>query len=110
MRATGRCDFLSDQKVTKESPGTTFDERLCAAGAHRRLVPEPLFTGDALLSDRRILSAARRQDLWSFLPRGHRPLPGENLKCLRCTDTAYLGITVAAGLSDHRRTQQVGRQ
>ena len=75
MRATGRCDFLSDQKVTKESPGDGKDKTV-----------------------------------WSLLPRGHRPLPGENLKCLRCTDTAYLGITVAAGLSDHRRTQQVGRQ
>ena len=40
----GRCDFLSDQKVTKESPGTAFDEHVACGRAHRRLVPGPLFT------------------------------------------------------------------
>ena len=29
-------------------------------------------------------------------------------KYLRCTNTAYLGKTVTAGPSDHRRTKQVG--
>ena len=36
-------------------------------------------------------------------------LAGTPIKCLRCTDTAYLGKTVAAGPPDHRRTKQVGR-
>ena len=39
-----RCDFLNDQKVTKESPGTAFDEHVACGRAHRRLVPGPLFT------------------------------------------------------------------
>ena len=39
-----RCDFLSDQKVTKESPGNGSDERLRAAGAHSHLFPGPLIT------------------------------------------------------------------
>ena len=38
-----RCYFLNDQKVTKESLGVAFDERLRAAGAHRRLTPKPPF-------------------------------------------------------------------
>ena len=33
-------------------------------------------------------------------------LAGTPIKYLRCTDTAYSGKAVAAGLSDHRRTQQ----
>ena len=36
-------------------------------------------------------------------------LAGTLIKYLRCTDTAWLDITVAAGLPDHRRTKQVGR-
>ena len=39
------CDFLNDQKVTKESPGDGSDERLRAAGAHSHLSPGPPFTG-----------------------------------------------------------------
>ena len=35
-------------------------------------------------------------------------LAGTPIKCLRCTDTAYPGKTVAAGPPDHRRTKQVG--
>ena len=31
-------------------------------------------------------------------------LAGTPIKCLRCTDTAYLGKTVAAGPPDHHRT------
>ncbi len=37
------CDFLSDQKVTKESPGGSFDERLRGAGAHKRRRPPAAF-------------------------------------------------------------------
>ena len=37
------CDFLNDQKVTKESPGDGSDERLRAAGAHSHLSPGPPF-------------------------------------------------------------------
>ena len=36
-------------------------------------------------------------------------LAGTLIKYLRCTDTAWLDITVAAGLPDHRRTKQIGR-
>ena len=38
------------------------------------------------------------------------PTGAEIKKCLHCTNTAYLGKTVAAGPSDHRRTEQVGTQ
>ena len=37
-------------------------------------------------------------------------LAGAPIKCLRCTDTAYSGKTVAAGPSDHCCTKQVGMQ
>ena len=79
-------------------------------GVNSQHSPRPPFTGDALLENRHFYPAGKDKTVWSLLPRGHRPLPGENLKCLRCTDTAYSGKAVAAGLSDHRRTQQVGRQ
>ena len=57
------CSFLSDQKGTKESLGVDSGERLRAAGAHSHLPPQAPITGDALLSDSRILPAAQRQDL-----------------------------------------------
>ena len=74
------CDFLSDQKVTKESPGVCLRGTPRGAGVPSRPTPRPPFTGDALLSDSKILPAARRQDLASFLPRGHWPLPGQKLR------------------------------
>ena len=40
----GAAYFARGGKVGKTPPGTAFDERLRAAGAHRRLVPGPLFT------------------------------------------------------------------
>ena len=78
------------------------------AGVHSHLSPRPPFTGDTLQLSWQFRPAGKDKTIWFFLPRGHRPLPGENLKCLRCTDTAYSGKAVAAGLSDHRRTQQEG--
>ena len=46
----------------------------------------------------------------AFLAPGTQAPAGLEIKeCLRCTDTAYPGRTVAAGPPDHRRTQQVGR-
>ena len=44
-----RCDFLNDQKVTKESPGDGSDERLRVAGAHSHLSPGPPFYGGVSL-------------------------------------------------------------
>ena len=44
-----RCDFLSDQKVTKESPGDGSDERLRGAGAHSHLSPGPPIYGSVSL-------------------------------------------------------------
>ena len=41
----GGCYFLLAQKVTKDALGAAFDERLRAAGAHRRLAPKPPFYG-----------------------------------------------------------------
>ena len=76
------------------------------AGVHSHLSPRPPVTRDALQFSWQFRPAGKDKTVWSFLPRGHRPLPGKNLKYLRCTDTAYSGKAVAAGLSDHRRTQQ----
>ena len=56
------CYFARGGKVSKTPPGTAFDERLRAAGAHRRLVPGPPFTGDALLILGGKLSAVLKQD------------------------------------------------
>ena len=103
----GGCNFLSDQKVTKESLGAAFDERLRAAGAHRRLAPKPPFYGGRsssqsplcsghpsmgihhvasllLLSPpnplRWALAGTPIDPIWFFLPRGHRPLLRQKLE------------------------------
>ena len=46
--------------------------------------------------------------LFLFAPGTQAPAASKIRKPLRCTDTAYLGKTVAAGPPDHRRTKQVG--
>ena len=70
---------------------------------------DPHFTGDALLSDSKILPAAPNTRSCILLASGAlAPTGSEILNCLRCTDTAYPGRTVAAGPPDHRRTKQVG--
>ena len=70
---------LSNDGKNQRSPGDGSDERLRAAGAHSHLSPGPPFTGDAFLFPEHVRPAALRQDLASFLPRGHRPLPGQKL-------------------------------
>ena len=44
------CDFLNDQKVTKESPGISFDEHLAFASVHRRRPPDPRLRGRVTLA------------------------------------------------------------
>ena len=74
------------------------------------IAPGPPVTGDALLGNRKFHPAGQRQDCLVLLASGARaPAQSEIKKCLRCTNTACLGKTVAAGPSDHRRTKQVGR-
>ena len=52
------CDFLSDQKVTKESPGppsmSAYAERALIGG-----LPRAPFAGDALLEDRHLRPAGK---------------------------------------------------
>ena len=91
FRPAGRerngCYFLNDQKVTKESLGVAFDERLRGAGAHRRLTPKPPITGDALLGNWYFHPAGKIRIGWFFLPRGHRPLPGVKFESVRVIRT-----------------------
>ena len=78
--------------------GAAFDERLRAAGAHRRLTPGPPFTWDALLEDGHVHSAAPNTRPCFLLASGALAPSGAEIgKHLRCTDTAYSGITVAVG-------------
>jgi hypothetical protein len=91
FRPAGRgrdgCYFLIVQKVTKESLGVAFDERLRAAGAHRRLTPKPPITGDALLEDGHLRPAAPNTRLCILLAPGHRALPGVKFESVRVIRT-----------------------
>ena len=66
-----------------------------SASAQRALIggfpPVPLFYGGTLLGD--LVETIRRSEnmtIWSFLPRGHRPLPVQNLmeNCAEMTPPA----------------------
>ena len=105
----GGCDFLSDQKVTKESLGAAFDERLRAAGAHRRLAPKPPFYGRRPPEGWEVLSGGLRQDLASFLLRGHRPLQGRNLEVSALYAHRLVWQSCGSWAIDDDRTKQVGR-
>ena len=115
----------------QRTAGAAFDERLRAAGAHRRLAPDPGYGGrpPVLLGTFIRRASSSQSPLYSGCPsvgiRHAAPLlllsppnplrwalAGPPIKCPRCTGTAYSGITVAAGQlpgGDHRRTKQVGR-
>ena len=82
-----RCYFLNDQKVTKESLGVAFDERLRGAGAHRRLTPKPPITGDALLGNWHFHPAAPNTRSCILLAPGHRALPGVKFESVRVIRT-----------------------
>ena len=41
---------------------------------------DPHFTGDALLRDGKFYPAGKDKSIWSFLPRGHWPLPGQKFQ------------------------------
>ena len=78
----GGCDFLNDQKVTKESLGASFDEHLACAGVHRRRPLDPRLRGTPSWRMGTCIRRLRTQDLAFFLPRGHRPLLRQKLKNL----------------------------
>ena len=94
--------------------GDSFDERLRAAGAHRRRPPGPPVTGDALLKDRHLRSAGKTRPDYLSCPGPLGPVWLKIKKSPRCTDTAYSGITVAAGqllgASARPPPHQTGRQ
>ena len=76
-----RCDFLSDQKVTKESPGTAFDEHVACGRAHRRLVPGPLFTRAGHFSLMRV-PGRQNQDRFPSYSRATGPFCYQNIVVL----------------------------
>ena len=61
-----RCDFLNDQKVTKESPGDGSDERLRAAGAHSHLSPGPPIYGSGSLQSASCFRRAKSRPVPSY--------------------------------------------
>ena len=77
---------------------------------------DPHFTGDALLRDGKFYPAGKDKSIWSFLPRGHWPLPGQKFQSVCAVRTPptlakpwQLG-SCGRHPPDHRRTQQVGMQ
>ena len=78
---------LSSDGKNQRSPGTAFGEHLRAAGAHRRLVPGPLFYGGRLPESWAIASGGQNLSGLSFLPSGHWALSVQNLvdKCAEIT-------------------------
>ena len=54
-----------------------------SAFAQRALIgslPRTPFTEDALLRDEKFYPAGKDKTIWSFLPRGHWPLPGQKFQ------------------------------
>ena len=94
----------SNQRIA----GDAFDERLRAAGAHRRLAPDPVYGGRPPEDLAFASGGSEHKTLRSSCPGPLGPIWSEISKCLRCADTAYSGKAVAAGPPDHRRTQQEG--
>ena len=81
------------------------------AGVHRRRPPGPPYYGGRPLKDLALTSGGSEHKTVHFSCLGDTgPYCVKMGKSLRCTDTAYLGKTVAAGPPDHYRTQQEGRQ
>ena len=74
-----RCDFLSDQKVTKESPGDGSDERLRGAGAHSHLSPGPPIYGSGSLWSPTLFRRAKSRSVSLLFP-GLRPYCHQNLQ------------------------------
>ena len=104
------------QKGTKKAPGAFFDEHSAYAGVHRRRPLDPRFTGVLYWEPSTCVRRLRTQDHAFFLPRGHWPLPVQNLveKCVEMTPPplAKPGRLVRScwpRLPDHARTEQVGR-
>ena len=78
--------------------GASFNEHLACAGVHRRRPLDPRLRGDALQKDFRTLPAGKDKTAGSSCLGGTGPYKVEIGECLRCTSTAYSGITVAAGM------------
>ena len=91
------CYFLNDQKGTKESPGAAFDEHLAAPVLIGGLPPDPQLRGTPSWKIARKFRRAKSGQAGPSCLGGTGPYNVEIWKHLRCTNTAYPGITVAAG-------------
>ena len=81
LRGKRGCDFLSDQKVTKESLGeSAIGPAAEPPGPPCRLPPDPRFTGDALLGTWLKPSGGKNLSGLLSLPPGHWALPGPKLR------------------------------
>ena len=84
------------------------------AGVHSLLPPDPRLRGTPSWEIGNFIRRGKDKIVWSFLPRGHGPLPGvkfESICVVRTPPTlaepGRLGNCWRQ--SDHRRTKQVGR-
>ena len=72
--------FCLPKKEPKRHQGASFDEHPACAGVHRRRPLDPRLRGTPSWKMGTCVRRLRRQDLASFLPRGHRPLQSKNLE------------------------------
>ena len=78
------------------------------AGVHSLLPPAPPVTGDALQLSWQFRPAGKDKTVWSFLPRGHRPLQGRNLKVSALYAHHLVWQSCGSRAIDDDRTKQVG--
>ena len=105
-------DFLSDQKVTKESPGDAFDEHLAYASAHRRLSPGPPIFTRACPFGLCVISGGLSFDRASLSTRATGPLCHQNLKAFPLYHTppgACLPVRCGGGRANASATARLPR-
>ena len=84
-------------QLTLRSPGDGSDERLRGAGAHSHLSPGPPLRGMPSCVLGQFQPAGKTKSDFPSCPGGTGPYNVEIWKHLRCTNTAWPGITVAGG-------------
>ena len=100
--------FCWPKKEPKRHQGASFDEHLACAGAHRRCPLDPRLRRTPSWKMGTCVRRLRTQDLASFLPRGHRPLQGRNLKVSALYAHHLVWQSCGSRAIDDDRTKQVG--
>ena len=90
---------LSSDGKNQRSPGDGSDERLRGAGAHSHLSPGPPLRGMPSCVLGQFQPAGKTKSDFPSCPGDTGPYNVEIWKHLRCTNTAWPGITVAGGYS-----------